>query len=163
MSINFYEAKCQSTTSEAFFGLYDKEDESPAMIVHIQKDKWNATVINPTQKQITHTAVDNCIEILRENGEMESRCDSMLTYADNIIFIELKNKGSDWKSDGISQVEITIQNFIRSHNLSAIKYKRAFVANRKHPYFQVIEDLQAKKFWDDYRVRLSVGSEINIK
>lgn len=163
MSINFYEAKCQSITSEALFGLYDKEDKSPAMIVHIQMDKWNATVVNPTQKEITHTAIDNCIEILRANGEMDNRCDSILSYPENIIFIELKNKGSDWRSDGINQIEVTVKNFIKHHNLSAIKHKRAFVANRKHPYFQVIEDSQAKKFWDDYRVRLNIDSEIKIK
>ena len=95
MSINFYEARCQSTTNEALCGLYDKEDKTPAKIVHIQKEKWNATIINPTQKRITHTAIDNCIEIMRANGEMDNRCDSMLTYPENIIFIELKNKGSN--------------------------------------------------------------------
>lgn len=163
MSINFYEAQCQSTTSEMLFGIYDKEDKSPAMIVYIQNDKWNARVVNPTQKEITHTAIDNCIEILRENGEMDSRCDSMLTYSENIVFIELKNKGSDWKSDGINQIEATINNFKKNHDLSVIKHKRAFVANRRHPNFQVIENEEIRKFWDTYRVRLNVDSEINIK
>jgi hypothetical protein len=163
MSVNFYEAKCQSTTREALFGLYDKEDKKPASIVHLQNDKWNATVINPSKKEIIHTAIDNCIEIFRENGEMDYRCDSMLTYPDNIIFVELKNKGSDWKSEGINQVEITIQNFTKNHNLSDIKHKRAFIANRKHPHFHVIMDEQAKKFWDIYKVRLNIDSEIRIK
>ena len=163
MRINFYEAKCQSTTSEELFGLYDKEDKSPAKIVHSQKDKWNATVINPTQKTITHTAIDNCIDIRRAKGEMDNRCDSMLSYPENIIFVELKNKVSDWRSDGVNQIEVTINNFISNHNLSAIKHKRAFVANRRHPDFHVIDNEQTRKFWDKYRVRLNISSEIYIK
>jgi len=163
MSTDFYEARCQSVTDVALFGLYDKEDRTPAKIVHTQKDKWNATVINPNQKRIIHTAIDNCIEILRANGEMDNRCDSMLTYSENIIFIELKNKGSDWRSDGINQIEVTIKNFLKNHNLSVIKHKRAFVANRRHPNFQVIEDEEIRKFWDKYRVRLNIDSQINIK
>jgi hypothetical protein len=162
MSINFYEAKCQSTTRKALFGLYDKEDKSPAKIVYTQPDKWNATVNNPSQKEITHTAIDNCIEIFKANGEMESRCDCLLTYSDNIIFVELKNKGSDWKSQGIIQIEVTIQNFMKSHNLSEIKHKRAFIANRKHPSFHVIENEQSRRFWDTYRVRLNIDSLIHI-
>ena len=163
MSINFYETRCQSTCNAALFGLYDKEDKSPAMIVRTQKEKWNATVVNPTQKTITHTAIDNCIEILRANREMDNRCDSILNYPENIIFVELKNKNADWKSDGINQIEVTINNFNNNHNLSGIRHKRAFVANRRHPNFQVIEDEQIRKFWDKYRVRLNISSEINIK
>lgn len=162
MSINFYEARCQSATNATLFGLCDNEDTTPAKIEHTHKDKWNATVINPTQKRITHTAIDNCIEILRANGEMDNRCDSLLTYTENIIFIELKNKGADWKIDGVNQVEVTINNFIDNHNLSEIKHKRAFVANRRHPNFHAIENEQTTRFWEKYRVRLNIASEINI-
>lgn len=163
MSVNFFMAKCQTTTNEALFGLYDKEDKTPAKINLSQKGKWNATVINPTHKNITHTAIDHCIEILRKNGEMESRCDCMLTYPFNIIFIELKNKGSDWINEGINQIEVTINSFEKNHDLSEIKHKRAFVANRKHPNFHVIDNERKRNFWDKHRVRLNVDSEIIIK
>jgi len=163
MKINFYNAKCQKTTKKELFGLCDDENQTPAYIEFKNTDKLNATVINPTQKIIIHTAIDNCIEILRENGKMDNRCDSMLTYPDNIVFVELKNKGSGWISEGIKQIEATIITFKNSHDLFSVKHKRAFVANRRHPNFQVTDNEKAKIFWDKFRVRLNINSVINIK
>lgn len=162
MKINFYDAKCQTIVKKELFGLCDDEDKTPTYI-SLQPKNWNATVLNPTLIEITHTAIDYCIELMRENGEMDNRCDCMLTYTNNIIFIELKNKGSDWISEGINQIEATIKNFKRHHNLARIKHKRAFVANKKHPKFHVVNTEIKRKFWDKYQVRINVDSRINIK
>jgi hypothetical protein len=163
MKVNFYDEAFQTKTTENKFGLIDDENNTAAYINVIEPSKWNAIVINSFSKEITHTAIDNCIELRRENGEMDNRCDSMLTYDDNIVFAELKNKGAEWITEGIKQIEITINHFSQNHDLLAIKHKRAFVANRRHPNFHVIENETAKKFWENYRVRLNVDSEINIK
>jgi len=40
------------------------------------------------------------------------------------------------------------------------KHKRAFVANKRHPSFNVI-DIE-KKFWDKYKVRLNLEAQIRI-
>jgi len=164
MSINFFEAKCQSTTGESLFGLCDNEDSSPAYLDFSSKTKWNATVNNSVPpKELEFVAIDNCIEILRENGEMDNRCDCLLTYPENIIFVELKNKSSNWVSEGMNQLEVTIKNFDNNHGLLNYQHKRAFVANKKHPYFRVIDVEKKRKFWDKYRVRLNIDAVIKIK
>jgi hypothetical protein len=162
MKVNFFDLRCQTSTEVALFGLCDNEDKTPSYISLNKPDKWNATVRNQACRKITHTAIDNCIVITRENGQMDNRCDCMLTYQNNIVFIELKNKGSDWIGDGINQIEATIQNFRKNHELTGIKHKRAFVANRKHPNFHVIDNETSRKFWDKHRVRLNIDSEIYI-
>ena len=140
MSINFYEANCQKSINKPLFGLCDDQNNTPAYIDINDENNWIASIINPATKIILYTAIDNCIEIRRENGEMDNRCDCMLNYPENIIFVELKNKGSDWISEGINQIEVTITNFGKNHNLTVIKHKRAFVANKKHPNFHVIDN-----------------------
>lgn len=163
MSVNFFEAKCKSSTSNTLFGLCDNEDNNPVFFDFVNENNWNAKVNNPaSSREITLIAIDNCIETLRENGEMDNRCDCMLTYTDNIIFIELKNRSSDWISEGIRQIEVTLKNFKKNHDLSAIKHKRAFVANKKHPIFRVIDIEIKRRFWDKYRVRLNIEYEVTI-
>jgi len=164
MSVNFFEAKCKSTTNKSLFGLCDNEDSSPAYPDFTNKSKWNATVNNSVPpKELVFVAIDNCIEIFRENNDMDNRCDCMITYPDNIVFVELKNKGSNWISEGINQIEVTLKNFNYNHDLSAYRHKRAFVANKKHPNFHVIDTEGKRKFWDKYRVRLNIDSVINVK
>lgn len=163
MRVNFFETKCKSTTNSKLFGLCDDENNSPAYLDFDNSGKWNATVYNslPT-KELDFVAIDNCIEIFRENGQMENRCDCLMAYPDNIIFIELKNKGSNWKSEGINQIEITIKNFCKNYNLTDYKHKRAFVANKRHPSFNVIDIEKKRKFWDKYKVRLNIEAQIRI-
>src|SRR5580700_10320823 len=104
MSIDFLLEDCSELTREKRFGICD-DDKTPAYIdAGEDEDKWIATVVNNVPKEITFRAIDNCIEILRENGEMESKCDVMMTYENNIVFLELKDKHSDWKSSGIDQI-----------------------------------------------------------
>lgn len=162
MSIDFFEIKCQKSTHKALFGLCDDENNTPAYIDAEDMHKWNAKVINAASQTIFFTAIDNCIDIRRENGEMDNRCDCMLTYPHHIVFVELKNKGANWKKEAIEQIEFTIRHFGKNHNLSDIKHKRAFVANKRHPNFQVIDNELKRKFWDKYHVRLNIDTEINI-
>ena len=109
MKVNFFKKDCQTITNERKFGLFDAEDNMPAKIKLTEEKTWNATVFNDEKKTILVTAIDNCIEILRENGETENRCDMMLSYEDNLLFIELKNKRDSWQAEGLAQVEATIK------------------------------------------------------
>jgi len=94
------------------FGLVDAEDQSPTTVSFDNDDRWNATVINNHSIEILFTAIDNCIEIWRDGGEMESRCDAMLRYGVTLLFVELKNKRGLWQSEGLQQIEATMKRMI---------------------------------------------------
>jgi hypothetical protein len=163
MSVNFFDEKCLTKTDAGLFGIYDSTDLSQATLDFTQASKWVCSVQNEAGLMLEFRAIDHCVVILREDGNQEKSCDAMLTYSENIVFIELKEKAKHWKEEGIIQLEQTIKEFVIHHELSDFKYKRAFVANRKHPNFQVINNETAKKFWDKYRVRLNVQANIVIK
>ena len=75
--------------------------------------------------------IDNCIDILRNNGDMDNRCDAMLSYESNLLFIELKNKRDSWKAEGLEQVEATIQRMLEQNEKYYYNFKKrkAIVAN----------------------------------
>jgi hypothetical protein len=94
---------------------------------------------------------------------MEKRCDGMLTYQDNIVFVELKNQLKDWIQDGLEQLETTIKHFTIAHDLEKIRHKRAFLANKKKRHFHVIQHEMKKRFFDTYKVRINIEGTIKIK
>ncbi len=165
MSVNFLNEDCQSYTQEVRFGICDDDNKKPAYIATGPNEKeWIATVVNKQPKVITFTAIDNCIEILREDGNMESRCDVMMIYENNIIFVELKDKREDWRTLGINQIEITLTHFISNHTeyYKSFKKKRAYVANRKHQISKVANFELGKRIFSEYNIRLHLKSEIEI-
>lgn len=92
MSVNFFEATCRKTASDIKFGLCDDDNTEPAFIDTDHEDDWIATVINSSAKVVSFTAIDNCIEILRDNGDMDSRCDVMLNYRKQFVVRGVENK-----------------------------------------------------------------------
>ena len=124
------------------FGICDDEDESaktPAYVSIDPTDKWVAIVQNRTEKPINFTAVDNCIEIRRANGDMDNRCDAILTNDEHIVFIELKvQRTSGWITHAVDeQLQTTIDHFKENCDIDKYRYKRAFVCNRKISTFQM--------------------------
>ena len=103
MKKDFFKKTCQEKTKEKQFGLIDLQDGTAASInIDRQaKAEWIAIVNNDNQAEITFTAIDNCIPIYRPNGDLESRCDRMLTHANNIDFVELKAVRQGWIEGGI--------------------------------------------------------------
>jgi hypothetical protein len=167
MSVDFFKIECQEITTEKKFGLYDAEDSTPAKINLIDEASWNATVINHKAKEVLFTAIDNCIEMLRENGDMDSRCDAMLSYEDNLFFVELKNKRHSWQAEGLAQIESTI-NHLKAENEEfyfGFKKRKAIVSNSKHqfPRFQEINIEQREYFMKTHKVRIQFDAEIIIK
>ena len=167
MPINFIEATCQEVTNVTLFGLCDDPPPSisPAYIDYdtINKSGWIAEVENNRSVYVTFTAIDNCIEIKRLNGEDEIRCEGYLTYEATIIFVELKNRISrGWLSKARDQLLMTISLFDTSHGFAAYANKRAHVANLQRPFFEngfqnVIEEVKARSGFN-----LSVQSKIEI-
>ena len=171
MSVNFFQTECQEPPIIApSFGICDEKEDNKSEINKNKKaytniqdiNTWIATVENPEMVSITFTAIDNCIEILRGDGSLERRCDCMLTYPDNIVFVELKEVEKSWISDAVEQLETTIQHFTLNHDIHVYRHKRAFACNKKHPKFHVIEPSTKRRFFDTYRVRLNIQGVIKI-
>ena len=163
MKINFFDTICQEQISALSFGLCDDQDGTKAYVDTQNSAKWIAVVKNDANLQITFTAIDNCISIFRDNGDMESRCDGMLTYPENIIFIELKViRTGGWIPGGVDQLKIIITLFQQNHNLLAFRKKRAFLVNKKFPSFQYGHQDLMERFKNETGVRLIIHNNINI-
>ena len=140
MEIDFFNSQCERVTSEKIFGLCDdKEDNKPAYLDEENGTKWIAVVENEELKEIHFIAIDNCIDIWRDEvkKEMEKRCDGMLWYETSIIFVELKDRVSKkdknaWVEDGEKQLKCTIEYFEKTEQSNNFREKRAYIANKAH-------------------------------
>ncbi len=163
MKINFFEPACQEKISAPRFGLCDDQNGSKAYIDSTNPSKWIAIVKNDANIPITLTAVDNCIAIYRENGELESRCDGMMTYPENIVFVELKEvRTAGWIPGGVDQLKVTISLFGQNHDLSLFRKRRAFLVNKKFPSFQYGHQDLMEHFKNETGVRLIIHNTIKI-
>ena len=95
---------------------------------------------------------------------MDSRCDVMLTCTDSLILVELKNKASDWKSSGIDQIEATLIRLIENHGAYyySFKKRKAYVANKRHPNFQIVENATMRRFSTEYKIWLDIQGTIKL-
>lgn len=164
MPIDFFKVQCLTNTSEIKFGICDDDDELPAYVDSLDENIWIATVLNDASKEVVFTAIDKCIDFPLIDGDMQSRCDAMLTCDNCLYVIELKNKRADWQSSGIEQLEATIQNLIDALGQTYNNYRlrKAYVANRRHPNFHPTEIETMEKFRDIYKVRLYLQATIRI-
>ncbi len=94
MPVNFFQNQCRTESNKLKFGLCDGPP-STGDHAHIDEDKsevWLAIVNNPDGNIVFFYAIDNCVEIFRSDGNMESRCDGILLYREenHLIFVELK-------------------------------------------------------------------------
>ena len=167
MSIDFFKIECQETTSEKKFGLHDAENSIPAEIKLSDEITWNATVVNNEGKPVLFTAIDNCIEVFKENGEMDSRCDCMLSYDSTLLLVELKNKRGSWQAEGLSQIENIAKKMIEEipEYYYSFKKRKAIVANKKNlsPAFHDFNEEQRQYFMSKYKMRIQFEAEITIK
>ena len=144
MEIDFFNSQCQSVSNKKRFGLCDEQDDKePAYIDEQNGAKWIAIVENDELKEVHFIAIDNCIEIWRdeEKKEMDNRCDGMLWYENTIVFVELKERESkkntnDWVKDGEKQLKRTIEYFEKTEQSNKFTEKRAYIANKTHPRFK---------------------------
>ncbi|PPJ62022.1 hypothetical protein [Cuspidothrix issatschenkoi] len=167
MSINFFDANCQSQTNQPKFGLCDDPPPSkdPAYIDIDDCSKWIAIVENNQEIEVIFTAIDHCTEILRSDGKMDNRCDGMLTYNNNIIFVELKERkytNSVWIEEGENQLRKIISVFINNHDLQIFKSKKAYIANSKKPQFQYSHKERMQKFRNDTGFTLIIQNTIKV-
>lgn len=167
MSIIFFDTNCQSQTNQPKFGLCDDPppSENPAYININDSRKWIAIVENNQEINVIFTAIDKCIQILRSDGKMDNRCDGMLTYNNNIIFVELKERkytNSVWIDEGENQLRKIISVFINNHDLQIFKSKKAYIANSKKPQFQYSHKERMQKFRNDTGFTLIIQNTIKV-
>lgn len=164
MPIDFFKDKCCSSIANIRFGICDNNDDFPAFLNSSDDSLWIATVLNTNGKTVSFTAIDNCIDFPPVDGNMQSRCDAMLTCDNCLYLVELKNTRSDWQSKGIEQLESTIQNLKDALGDAYYNFRlrKAYVANKRHPRFHIIENETMEKFRDIYKVRLDLQANISI-
>jgi len=143
------------------FGLCDNEDGTIAFTDTINKDKWTATVENPNGFTLIFTAIDKGV-IKDDEYSGYERCDGMLTSNYHLYFIELKNERVGWIQKGLSQLESTIKLFNDAHPGVEKRYihKKAYICNKKHPCFHVINNEQNLKFFMSCHFRLDIQAKI---
>jgi hypothetical protein len=167
MSVNFLESDCKEPAiSDNLFGICDDQDGSKAYTSITDITNCIAKVINRTDLVISFTAIDNCIIVFKEGTkDKESTCDAMLIFQDSLYLVELKKQGTGgWLPDAKSQLENTIKLLDANHDLSAIKYKKAYACNKKHPNFTVINAAEKKAFFEKTNgFRFDAQAEILIK
>ncbi|TWV15132.1 hypothetical protein FQ707_02115 [Bacteroidaceae bacterium HV4-6-C5C] len=168
MPINFFTPLCQTENiRNKEFGICDDEDinnKTPAYIDKIDPKKWIAIIKNTTGKSLNFTAIDNCVEIRKENGDMDNRCDGMLTNEENIVFIELKDQQKNWVQHAVDkQLQTTIDHFKANYDITKYKHKRAFACNRKHPRFQCSYKEKMSTFYQKNKIRLNLENVIVFK
>jgi len=158
MAINFFERACRSATSEKVFGIIDIP---PATLVFNNAEDWNVWIDNKNEKEITHIAIDDCLGIPRAEGE---RCESMITYDDVIIFVELKDRdGGRWVGKARDQLINTISLFKRDANINNYRRLYGHIANKQRPNFRSGNKNLSQQFEDETGFILRVSDLIKIE
>ena len=168
MTIDFFNNQCQQVSSEKIFGLCDEErTQKPAYIDVSNQDNWIAEIKNEEQKEVYFIAIDNCIEIWRDDDstKMEKRCDGMLWYdGKNLIFVELKDRNlrevSKFIKEAALQLTTTINHFKKNYNIADYNIKAAYIANRKKIHSSYIARM--RKFQDETGCTLRIENRIKI-
>jgi hypothetical protein len=168
MSIDFKVARCQTNSDKKKFGLCDDPPpaSNPAYIDENDGAKWIAVVENDERYSVSFTAIDNCIEIKRADGKMDKRCDGVLTYDANIIFVELKERGalgSAWVKDAEIQLRTTIAYFEKTDDAEEFSHKKAYIANSEHPRFKESQIRRMEQFLTDTGYILRVENRIKLQ
>lgn len=165
MNVDFFETECKEIArTDDTFGICDDDNGEKAYTTIEDRNKWIAIVKNNTQKNVSFTAIDNCIEVFKKGtSNQESTCDGMLTFEETIYLIELKNQKSNWMNKAIQQLENTIKLILKHHDLTDFKYKKAFACNKNHPRFATIDHERNKRFFKEYGFRIDVQATITIK
>lgn len=168
MQVDFFNNPNKETTNKPLFGLCDDVapvncPKTPAYIDVSDDDKWTAVVTNINRKAATFYPIDNCIEILRPDGKMDNRCDGLLEYDNDLIFVELKDRASaGWVSDGLNQLKVTIRNFKAYHNVNDYNSIKAQLCNKQRPSAVISCKVNIEKFKDETGHKVSVDRNIII-
>ena len=134
--MNFFDEACKTSTVKEYFGLYDEPDpaKKPAFIIEEDEGTWIASVNNPNRRQAHFYAIDHCLDLKRDNGEEARKCDGVLQTDIELVFIELKSRGTrKWFTGAVQQLIETIDRYRRDHNIPADRIIAAQACNKLRP------------------------------
>ncbi len=158
MSINFFSECCCTVSSKKEFGLYDKPNPSkePAIILEEDKHCWIGIVENIRKRTIKFYAIDHCIDLKKDNGDEAKKCDGLLKFDNNIVFVELKDRRkSRWLQEAIEQLISTIEIFKANHSDASFQIVSAYVCNKKRPQGASSSHINlSERFKDETGIRL---------
>ena len=165
MQVDFFNDNCKTSSFEKEFGLCDdpNSNQEPAYIDNFNKEKWIGIVKNSEEFTIDFFAIDNCIDLFRNDHKMLKRCDGLLKYLNNIIFVELKarkGKGGKWLNEARVQLKSTITKFMEVHDIEIFNNVSAHVCNKQKPYVNQGHVIQIQRFKDETGLILQVSQEI---
>jgi len=146
------------------FGICDDQDGTKAYTTDLEPDGWIAQVLNPRRREVTFTAIDNCMSFQKPNASNEeSTCDGMLTFEETLYLVELKDsRKKQWRTKSKEQLVNTIELLEKEDFLQNYRYKKAFLSNKKHRRFGVINKEENRRFFDTYGFRLDINTIIKI-
>lgn len=162
--MNFLDPRCQSGPfSHLQFGLCDDSSSPVAYVDSTAPESWIATVKNDGQKEVTFTAIDNCV-VQNDEQQGRGRCDCMLTTDRAMYLVELKERvGSTWKNEAIEQLKSTIELLKATHGqefLDNYSPKKAFVCNRRKAPFVTLETDRKQLFFRAYGFKLDIQTTV---
>lgn len=165
MPIDFFPNRCKSLSSQVEFGLCDDPPPAtnPAYIDENDDSKWIGIVKNVEEKNVEFIAIDACIDIRKPDGRLESRCDGLLAFDNDLIFVELKSReGGQWLKTGREQLTITINNFKSNNDIS--KYNNVYgnVCNSLRPQSHSGHAANIQQFFDETGLILKADRTIEI-
>jgi hypothetical protein len=168
MRVNFFDTKYrEAARRDKLFGICDDQNGKKAYTDVENKAMWTAQVINNSCMEIAFTPIDNCISIFKEGtNDRESTCDGMLTFPNSLFLVELKEKtkGGSWIAGAKKQLENTIKLLCANHCIDEFGKKKAYVCNKRHPYFRKIDNSEQKDFFKKNNgFRLDIQANIIIK
>ena len=158
--MNFFATTCREPSrTDKLFGLCDGQAGGKAYSAIAHQSKWIATVKNSSGAEVNFTAIDKCV-LYDHDYPGRGRCDGMLTSNKHLYLVELKDKIAGGIPEAKIQLESTIRFLLEFEDLSAYKFRKAFVCNKKHKTFTVIDNETNKKFYDKTTFRLDIQAEV---
>ena len=152
-------------TNASKFGICDDKPHQRAYIDEIDGQKWTAVVQNLHRRKIVFTAIDNCIEFNKANGNKERRCEGMLTFDDTIVFIEIKERKGDaktWAKKADDQLRNSIRIIQEKVNLDLYPVKKAYICNRNQINLNKSHAVRSKRFQQETGYILRVEKELQL-
>lgn len=171
MPIDYFSKNTDYSSNEEF-GLCDDstsgKEQEPAYIDNEleNKDNWIGKVKNPQEINVQFNPIDNCVDIFDIDNpkNMSRRCDCLLSYNMNLLFVELKERGKGkWTKDAKKQLIATYNRFKEENDITMYERIEAQVCNRLRPKVNETRTTSLEEFKDKVGIRLRIQQDIDIK
>jgi len=165
MPIDFFQDVCKTESSVKKFGLCDDPPpaEKPAYIDENDSSKWIAEVQNENEIAIEFYAVDHCVEVRRPDNKRARRCDGILKYSNDLMFVELKDRGhTGWVVGGRKQLTETVAFLTANHDITVYTNIHARICNKQRPLAVTNCMTEVQMFKDDTTLTLIIDRTIII-